>query len=102
MAGYVSEFLHSYAPQFLTSSRHTLKSYKDSLTLYIVFLEEKGVTPNSLGIKCFERKFIEDWIIWLKDVRGCSPETCNIGLGSLRTFLEFLDGKDISFLYIYQ
>lgn len=102
MAGYVSEFLHSYAPQFLTSSRHTLKSYKDTLTLYIVFLEEKGVTPDSLGIKCFGRKFIEDWIVWLKDVRRCAPETCNIRLGSLRTFLEFLSGKDISFLYIYQ
>ena len=41
MAGYVSEFLHSYAPQFLTSSHHTLKSYKDTLTLYIVFLKKK-------------------------------------------------------------
>ena len=40
MAGYISEFLHDYAPQFLTSSEHTLKSYRDALTLYIVFLEE--------------------------------------------------------------
>lgn len=36
MAGYISEFLHDYAPQFLTSSEHTLKSYRDALTLYIV------------------------------------------------------------------
>lgn len=42
MAGYISEFLHDYAPQFLTSSKHTLKSYRDALTLYIVFLDEKG------------------------------------------------------------
>lgn len=41
MAGYISEFLHDYAPQFLTSSEHTLKSYRDALTLYIVFLEKK-------------------------------------------------------------
>ena len=42
MAGYVSEFLHDYAPQFLTSSEHTLKSYRDALALYIAFLEWKG------------------------------------------------------------
>lgn len=30
----ISEFLCSYAPQFLTSSEHTLKGYKDSLVLF--------------------------------------------------------------------
>ncbi len=89
MAGYISEFLHDYAPQFLTSSEHTLKSYRDALTLYIVFLEERDITHDSLGRHCFERDFIEEWIIWLKDVRHSSPETCNIRLGSLRAFLEF-------------
>ena len=71
MAGYISEFLHDYAPQFLTSSEHTLKSYRDALTLYIVFLEEKGITHGSLGRHCFERESIEKWVIWMKDVRHC-------------------------------
>lgn len=102
IAGYISEFLHDYAPQFLTSSEHTLKSYRDALTLYVLFLEEKGITHDSLGRHCFERSSIEEWIVWLKDARNCSPETCNIRLGSLRTFLEFLGNKDIGFLYLYQ
>ncbi len=101
MAGYISEFLHDYAPQFLTSSEHTLKSYRDALTLYIVFLE-KSITHDSLGRHCFERDFIEEWIIWLKDVRHSSPETCNIRLGSLRAFLEFLGNKEVGLLYLYQ
>lgn len=102
IAGYISEFLHDYAPQFLTSSEHTLKSYRDALTLYVLFLEEKGITHDSLGRHCFERSSVEEWIVWLKDARNCSPETCNIRLGSLRTFLEFLGNKDIGFLYLYQ
>ena len=48
MAGYISEFLHDYAPQFLTSSEHTLKSYRDALTLYIVFLEKKASRMTAL------------------------------------------------------
>lgn len=102
IAGYISEFLHDYAPQFLTSSEHTLKSYRDALTLYVLFLEEKGTTHDSLGRHCFERSSVEEWIAWLKDARNCSPETCNIRLGSLRAFLEFLGNKDIGFLYLYQ
>ena len=102
IAGYISEFLHDYAPQFLTSSEHTLKSYRDALILYIAFLEEKGITHDSLGRICLERDFIEEWIIWLKDVRQCSPETCNIRLSSLRAFLEFIGNKEIGLLYLYQ
>lgn len=102
MAGYISEFLHDYAPQFLTSSKHTLKSYRDALTLYIVFLDEKGITHGSLGRSCFERASIEEWIVWLKDARQCSPETCNIRLGSLRAFLEFVGNKDVGLIYLYQ
>lgn len=102
MAGYVSEFLHDYAPQFLTSSEHTLKSYRDALALYIAFLEWKGITHDSLGRICFERNCVEEWIIWLKDVRHCSPESCNIRLSSLRAFLEFMGSKEIGLLYLYQ
>ena len=102
IAGYISEFLHGYAPQFLTSSEHTLKSYRDALTLYVLFLEEKGITHDSLGRRSFEKGFIEEWIAWLKNARRCSPETCNIRLGSLRVFLEFVGSKDVGFMYLYQ
>jgi len=80
----------------------TLKSYRDALALYVVFLEGKGITHDSLGRRCFERDSIEGWIIWLKDVRRCSPETCNIRLGSLRAFLEFVGSKDVRFMYLYR
>lgn len=49
----ISEFLYDYAPSFLTRSSHTLKSYADALTLYVAFLEAKGITPNDFGRKVF-------------------------------------------------
>ena len=39
IARYISEFLDVYAPNFLTTSEHTLKSYRNALGLYINFLE---------------------------------------------------------------
>lgn len=98
----ISEFLCNYAPQFLTSSEHTLKSYKDSLILFFQFLQEKGIAPDSLERKHLEKEWIEKWIIWLKENRRNSPDTCNNRLASLRRFLEYLAEKDISMAYLYQ
>lgn len=86
----------------LTSSAHTLKSYRDSLALYIAFLESKGTTPSDLARSCFERDMIEEWVRWLKTVRGNGPDTCNVRLASLRTFLEYVGTRDVSLMYLHQ
>ena len=101
-ARYISDFLHDYAPSFLTQSNHTLKSYKDTLTLYIRFLEHEGITPATIDRHCFERACIEKWIQWMINDRSCCRDTCNVRLGSLRVFLNFIGGKNISLLYLFQ
>lgn len=97
----IAEFLYDYAPQFLTNSECTLKGYKDALTLYFLFLQENRVTPDSLARQHLERGWIEKWIVWLKESRGNSPDTCNNRLASFRRFLEFLAEKDIGMEYLY-
>jgi site-specific recombinase XerD len=99
---YISDFLYDYAPNHLTHSDCTRKSYKDALTLYVLFLEDEGIAPSSLTKSCFERKFVEKWIKWLKEKRGCSPATCNIRLASIRVFLEFVGSRDVGLMYLYQ
>lgn len=98
----ISEFLYEYAPHFLTNSEHTLKGYNDALILYFQFLEESGITPSNLSHENFERTWVERWIIWLKETRNNSPETCNIRLASMRRFIEYLASKDIRMEYLYQ
>ena len=100
-ARYISDFLYDYAPNMLTNSEHTLKSYKDALTLYIKFLESEGITPSKFSKICFERLKIEDWIRWLKEIRNCSPDTCNVRLSSFRIFLEYVASRDVSLIYLF-
>lgn len=103
LARYISGFLSEYAPSQKTDSEHTLKSYRYSLLLYITFLEsDKSITTETFCVKYFERKFIEEWLTWLKDIRKCSPETCNNRLASIRTFLKYLGSRDVRYLYISQ
>ncbi len=98
----ISEFLYDYAPQFLTGSEHTLKGYKDSLVLYFQFLQDNGISPDSLNRSHLQKEWIEKWIVWLKEARKNSPDTCNNRLASIRRFLEYLAEKDIGMAYLYQ
>jgi site-specific recombinase XerD len=101
-ARHISEFLVDYAPDMLTASEHTLKSYRDALTLYVAFLESVGVKPSGLGGACFARSRIEEWIVWLKQARGCSAATCNVRLASIRVFLDYAASRDVALLHLSQ
>lgn len=78
---YIHQFLDEYAPSHLTGSRHTLKSYRTALSLYMFFLEKvMGITIATLKFSCFSRENIEKWVEWLDGERNCSAATVNIRL----------------------
>jgi site-specific recombinase XerD len=101
IARHIYAFLNQYVPSQKTRSSQTLKSYQYALTLYIGFLEtENGIRAESLCGGCFSRTTIEQWLQWLMEQRGNSPETCNNRLASLRAFLKYLGSRKISLLYL--
>jgi site-specific recombinase XerD len=101
IARHMNTFLYEYVPSQKSRSSHTLRSYSYALTLYVGFLETgKGIHAGNLHRECFSREYIEEWLVWLMEKRGCSPETCNNRLSSLRAFLKYLGIREISFLYI--
>jgi len=101
IARHINAFLSEYVPSQKSRSSQTLKSYQYALALYIGFLEtEKEISAERLGGGCFSRIIIEEWLRWLMEKRGCSPETCNNRLASLRAFLKYLGSREISLLYL--
>jgi site-specific recombinase XerD len=101
LARHINAFLNQYVPSQGTRRDNTLKSYNITMTLYLGFLEtEKKVVPERLRGDCFSVQYIEEWLIWLKERRSCSPETCNVRLGSLRSFLKYLGKHEASLLYM--
>jgi site-specific recombinase XerD len=102
IARHINAFLNEYVPSQKSRSSHTLKSYQYALALYISFLEaEKGISAERLCAGCFSRTIIEEWLQWLMEQRGCSPETCNNRLASLRAFLKYLASREILTLYLF-
>ncbi|WP_165045239.1 tyrosine-type recombinase/integrase [Dysgonomonas sp. ZJ709] len=103
LAQYIYNWIQVYSPSIQSNSSHTIKVYTITLSLFVGFLEKaKKLDPSSLRFACFSREYIEDWILWLKGKRNCSPETCNIRLAALRAFLKYLAEKDLSHLSLYQ
>lgn len=101
IARHINTFLNEYVPSQKSRSSHTLKSYQYALSLYIGFLEtEKGINAVRLCGGCFSRIIIEEWLQWLMELRGSSPETCNNRLASLRVFLKYLGSREIHLLYL--
>ena len=103
LARHINDFLNEYVPSQKSRSEHTLKAYSDTLCLYIGFLEtEKGIRSENLSGECFSVVNIEKWLVWLMEVRSCSPDTCNNRLASLRAFLKYLGSRNIQYLHLSQ
>lgn len=103
LARHIYNWLHVHTPSIQSNSPHTIRTYSTTLSLFVGFLEgEKKINPCSLNSECFSRDYIEGWILWLKEERGCSAQTCNIRLTALRAFFKYLADRDISYLSIYQ
>lgn len=86
----------------LTNSHNTIRSYESAMKLYIDFLEDvKGLKSTSFSSSNdFSRETIKAWLVWLKDKRGCSPQSCNVRLASIRAYLQYLGERDINYRYL--
>ncbi|SRR5680860_621698 len=86
----------------LTNSHNTIRSYESAMKLYIDFLEDvKGLKSTSFSSSNdFSCETIKAWLVWLKNKRGCSPQSCNVRLASIRAYLQYLGERDINYRYL--
>ena len=101
LAKHINTFLTVYVPSLKGQSENTVRSHKTAISLFLGFLEnEYNVNPATFNRKCFNRDMIEKWLLWLRDSRACSPQTCNVRLASLRAFLKYLGDRVVTILHI--
>ena len=101
IANYITKYLNKYILYNKSESECTLKSYKLSLKLYLEYLETIGISISTISYECFKINIIENWLIYLKNIRNNQNQTINLRLTGLKTFLEYLGKQDISLLYLY-
>jgi site-specific recombinase XerD len=90
------EFLETYMPRQLGRSPKTIKSYRDSLTIFRRYLhDEKGISIRKFHFEDFGARVIQDFIIFLRE-SGNSPGTCNQRLTAIRSYLWFAADRDVA------
>ncbi|MDE7326045.1 MAG: site-specific integrase [Lachnospiraceae bacterium] len=86
----VRSFFDTYLVKNRSCSPNTVKSYKDALNLYLDFLEdEKNIPTAKVCWNCFRREFVQEFLTWLEEIRGCSKQTQRQRLAAIRSFIEY-------------
>jgi site-specific recombinase XerD len=90
------EFLETYLPRQLGRSPKTIKSYRDSLTVFRRYLyDECHISVVAFKFDDCNQKCIQEFIIHLKE-NGNSPGTCNQRLTALKSYLWFAADRNIA------
>jgi len=99
IAKYYNVWLYESA---LVISPNTIRSNRFAMTLFIDFLEEmKDLKSSSFSSGSdFSCETIKEWMVWLMNRKKCSPQTCNVRLASIRSFLKYLGEQDIKYRYL--
>ena len=88
------EFLDEHLPKIRLLSDNTVETYRDSLNMYMVFLEEELKIPRTkISFMNFEKKTIEQFQDWQLNTKGCTAKTTNLRLSAINSFLGFACDK---------
>ena len=94
-------YLHDYMPVTRNLSDKSVEAYKQSLKVYLNFLEiEKELANEQINFDVFTRDNIKDFITWLK-ARKCASKTINLRLTAIRSFLKYCSEEDFELRGIY-
>ena len=97
------EYLRNFLPRQKCVSDHTLKSYRESLNLFITYLaEQEKCSLYQITFDHITADSAERFLSWLKEERNCEATTMNQRLSVIRAFLKYCGSRraDIHALYL--
>lgn len=88
------ELLRNFLTEYLLIQRNfspkTVRAYKQSLNLYrIYFHDVKGIHFKDMDFTCFTKANVYDFLIWLREARGSTPQTQNLRLSAIKSFMRY-------------
>ena len=98
----IKEYLTIYLPKQKIASEHTIKSYRETLNLFITYISlQKDGTLAKVSLDDLTRENIENFLSWICEKRACGASTANQRLSAIRAFLKYASGKNILYVSCY-
>jgi len=95
----IREFLTIHLPKQRMLSAHTVKSYRESINLFLAFLQEKKhITLSDVTFEMLDAKTVQAFLDWLREERHCSRATMGQRLSCIRSFVGYAAKMDAAFV----
>jgi site-specific recombinase XerD len=87
----LTRYLSHHLPVQRNLSANTIKSYRDTFKQLLKYCrDEKKLKVAKLTIKQLDKRFIEDYLVWLRQMRNISPSTYNQRLSAIHAFFDYV------------
>lgn len=102
-AKYLTEFLSEYLPKQKNVSKNTIRSYRDTFKILIVYCQEIKNTPSErITLNVLSSVWISGFLEWLEGERKCSISTRNQRLAALHSFFRYVQAEEPAGIFHFQ
>ncbi len=91
----VQDFLDIYLEKQCSRSSHTIKTYRDSLTVFRRYVFERGLSIKKFRFDDCSRDFVLGFLEHLRE-KGNEKSTCNQRLAAIKAYLWYVADGDVS------
>jgi site-specific recombinase XerD len=98
----ITGFLTDYLPLQRGYAKNTILSYRDTLKLFLRFLnDEKGISPNSFYVKDFKREIVIEFLEWYRQ-NGAGISAANQRLAAIKAFADYAQFENVESIALLQ
>ena len=99
----LEDFINNYLPNVKGLSPNTVRSYKDTFRLLIIYFEEnKNISCKKMAFSDLNVENIQEFLKWLEEERGCSSSTRNQRLAALSSFSVYAQNMDFDAASVFR
>lgn len=96
---FLTRYLTHYLPVQRNLSSNTIRSYRDTFKLLLTFCRDvKGYNIAKLRLTMLDKNCIEEFLLWLANVRGASPSTYNQRLCAIHAFFDYVIAEEPGYM----
>lgn len=100
---YLTTFLTKYLAGERCLSTNTIKSYRDTFKLYLVFMELVKKTPHQkMTLNDLTHDNIVEFLDWLESYKGIKKSSQNVRLAAIHSFVKYIQLDDLDRLLEYK
>lgn len=100
---YMTSFFTKYLAGERCLSTNTIKSYRDTFKLYLIFMDSvKKIPPNKMTLNDFTHDSVVEYLDWLESSKNSRKSSQNVRLAAIHSFVKYVQLDDIDRLLEYK